>query len=611
MSAIRAILIIGTVCTFLPAAHAQAAGMDHLYQLKDAKTRSISPENFTGEKGKGGTATLEEGSAARAARELGQGWKVNPYIHIEPGTTFTLGEIEGPGVINHIWMTPVGEYRLMILRFYWDGETNPSVEVPVGDFFAAGWGMGNEPRITSLAVCVNPRSGFNSYWQMPFREKCRVTMENLGDTRATVYYQIDYSLENVPKHTPYFHAQFRRVNPLPYKDVYTIVDGIKGRGHYVGTYLAHGANSEGWWGEGEIKFYLDGDDEFPTICGTGEEDYFCGSYGYNERMENGKYVYESFSSPYTGFYHVPYEGVQRRIGQYRWHITDPVRFESDLRITIQSLGWQSEGRYLPLQDDLASVAYWYQLEPHHPFPSLPATDALIIKDELPLAGFGPRNVFMDQAVVHIEAPRAVSEIRFTTDGSDPTTSSPLYSGPFTLAESATVKARGFVGGRSVTPILEGTFVRQPPRTAAKASGLQSGLAYDFYALDKPLETTDALRGLQPTESGVAETIALPRRDLPELFGMVFTGYLSVSATDVYTLFTLSNDGSRLYIGDELVVDNDGAHGNRERYGQIALEEGVHPLRLEYFQAGANKALEVYIQSSRTEKRPLSADLLRR
>jgi hypothetical protein len=379
-SVFLSLLIVLVVLGMPWGAYAQTTDMGQLYHLKDAETRSISPENFTGEKGKGGMATLEEGSAARAARELGQGWKVNPYVHIEPGATFTLGEIDGSGVINHIWMTPVGDYRLMILRFYWDDETAPSVEVPVGDFFAAGWGMGKEPRIMSLAVCVNPRSGFNSYWQMPFRKGCRVTMENLGEKRATVYYQIDYSLETVSDDTPYFHAQFRRVNPLPEKEVYTIVDGIRGRGHYVGTYLAHGANSPGWWGEGEIKFFVDGDDEFPTICGTGEEDYFCGSYGYNEHRDGDVYTYESFTTPYTGFHHIPHDGPQRRFGQYRWHINDPVRFNEDLRITIQSLGWQSEGRYLPLQDDLASVAYWYQIEPHNTFPKLLEKENLVIKD---------------------------------------------------------------------------------------------------------------------------------------------------------------------------------------------------------------------------------------
>ena len=382
MSARNLSFLLPLLALSAPGAMAQGVGgLDGLYVLKDAETRSISPENFTGEKGKGGMATLEEGTASKAARELGQGWKVNPYIHIEPGQTFTLGEIQGSGVINHIWMTPVGDYRLMILRFYWDGEEQPSVEVPAGDFFAAGWGMGNEPRVTSLAMCVNPRSGLNSYWQMPFRKSCKVTMENLAEKRATIYYQIDYSLEAVPENAAYFHAQFRRVNPLPYKDVYTILDGVKGTGMYVGTYLAHGANSDGWWGEGEIKFYMDGDTDFPTICGTGEEDYFCGSYGYNERKDdNGKWVYDNFTSPYTGFHHIPYQGEQRRFGQYRWHITDPIRFKSDLRVTIQSIGWQSEGRYLPLQDDQASVAYWYQTEPHAPFPALPEKDKLVIKD---------------------------------------------------------------------------------------------------------------------------------------------------------------------------------------------------------------------------------------
>jgi hypothetical protein len=361
---------------------AQWQGMGNLYRLSDAETRSISPENFTGEKGKGGMATLEEGSAARAARELGQGWKVNPYVRIQPGETFTMAEIMGSGIINHIWMTPTGNYRLTIFRIYWDDEENPSVETPVGDFFATGWGNGNEPQIASLAVCVNPRSGLNCYWQMPFRKKCKVTMENISDKEVVLYYQIDYTVTQVPDDAGYFHAQFRRVNPLPYKDVYTIVDGIKGKGQYVGTYLAHGANSPGWWGEGEIKFYIDGDSDFPTICGTGEEDYFCGSYGYEMRKgDNGEDVYSEFSSPYTGFHHIKDPDLQYeqgRFGEYRWHIFDPMRFNTDLRVTIQSIGWQSEGRYLPLQDDLASVAYWYQVEPHNPFPKLPEKEKLII-----------------------------------------------------------------------------------------------------------------------------------------------------------------------------------------------------------------------------------------
>ncbi len=127
---------------------------------------------------------------------------------------------------------------------------------------------------------VNPRCGFNSYWPMPFRKKCRITMENLADERMTLYYQVNYALGEVPANAAYFHAQFRRENPLKTKGSYTILDGVEGDGQYVGTYLAYGTHHTGWWGEGEVKFFIDGDDQFPTICGTGTEDYFCGSYDF-------------------------------------------------------------------------------------------------------------------------------------------------------------------------------------------------------------------------------------------------------------------------------------------------------------------------------------------
>lgn len=355
--------------------------LNDLYLLSDSKSRSVSPENFTGEKGKGGMATLENGNAAYNARELGQGWKVNPYVVIKPGESFTMADISGPGIIKHIWMTPAGDYRLSIFRIYWDNETQPSVESPVGDFFCSGWGWDNEPQINSLAVCVNPKNGFNCYWPMPFNKHCKITMENMSDQRLVVFYQVDYTETKVPSGSAFFHARFNRTNPVKYKDDYTILDGVKGKGQYVGTYIAHGANSPGWWGEGEVKFFIDGDTRFPTICGTGEEDYFNGSYCYEERETQDSIIeYTDFSSPYTGFYHVNTgnEDNQRRFGEYRWHLTDPVRFDKDLRVTIQCIGWQSEGRYLPLTDDMASVAFWYQTEPHNPFPPLPAKEKLLI-----------------------------------------------------------------------------------------------------------------------------------------------------------------------------------------------------------------------------------------
>ena len=359
-----------------PAFDGLGMGLGNLSRLSHAKTRSLSPENFTGEKGRGGMAT--EGTGARAARDLGQGWKISPSVRIKPGQTFVLGEIEGQGAIQHIWMTPTGAWRFSILRMYWDGEVQPSVEVPVGDFFASGWG--GYAHISSLPVCVNPGSALNSYWEMPFRKSAKLTMENLDDREMTLYYQIDYTLTTVPEEAAYFHAQFRRANPLPYKTDYTILDGVKGWGHYVGTYLAWGVHSSGWWGEGEIKFFMDGDTKFPTICGTGTEDYFCGSYDFEHPVTH---QYEVFTTPYSGLPQVlKPDGLyrsQQRFGMYRWHIMDPVRFDSDLRVTIQALGWRSDGRYLPLQDDIASVAYWYQTDPHAPFPKLPDRDALEVK----------------------------------------------------------------------------------------------------------------------------------------------------------------------------------------------------------------------------------------
>jgi len=362
--------------------------MSNLSRLSNAESRSISPENLTGEKGKGGMTELKDGSAKYAARELGKTYKVNPYVIIKPGETFTMADIEGEGAIQHIWMTPTGVNRLTILRFYWDDEAEPSVEVPVGDFFASAWEMGNEPEINSLAVCVSPLNGFNCYWQMPFRKNCRVTMENKSKNDVILYYQIDYVLTDIPDDVAYFHARFSRVKKMTAKEDFVILDQVKGNGHYVGTYLAHGANSPGWWGEGEVKFFLDGDGEFPTICGTGEEDYFCGSYGYEMNTDGkGNETYNSYSTPYAGFYHVidPANRTgQRRFGEYRWHITDPIRFKTDIRVTIQGLGWKKNGAYLPLEDDMATVAYWYQTEPHQAFPPLPEVEDLLIVNSLPV-----------------------------------------------------------------------------------------------------------------------------------------------------------------------------------------------------------------------------------
>lgn len=346
--------------------------LGNVWRLSDAESRSISPENFHGEKGKGGMAT--EGTGAIPARELGQGWKVSPSINIQPHELVTMAEIEGPGAIQHIWLTVHPTWwRRLVLRIYWDGEETPSVETPLGDFFANGWC--ERCNIQSIPIAVNPAGGFNSYWEMPFRKSARITIENLTpDICYGFYYSVDYTLTQVPDDAAYFHAQWRRSHPLAYMDVHTLLDGVKGQGQYVGTYIAWGVNSRGWWGEGEIKFYMDGDTDFPTIAGTGTEDYFGGAWNF----EHPQGQYGTFSTPYLGLPQVIIpDGLyqsQQRFGMYRWHVQDPIRFKEDLRVTIQALGWRSmyenQMRYLPLQDDIASTSFWYQSEPHAPYPSL-------------------------------------------------------------------------------------------------------------------------------------------------------------------------------------------------------------------------------------------------
>lgn len=347
-------------------------GLHNIAKLSNAKSRSISAENFKGKKGM--AAKAETGTGEHAARELGLGWKVSPSILIPGKSVVELADIQEAGCIQHIWCTTAPEkWRFLVLRMYWDNEEYPSVEVPLGDFFCNGWCQVS--LVNSAPIVTNPSGGFNSYFPMPFRESAKISIENLDDEEIVFYYQIDYVLTEIPDDIAYFHAQFQESIPVK-NGIHTIVDNIKGKGQYVGTYAAVQVNNNGWWGEGELKFYLDGDKEYPTICGTGTEDYFGGAW--NFEFPKGEYC--EFSTQYLGLNQVirP-DGLyisNTRFGMYRFHIMDPIRFENDLRVTIQDLGWRSGGRYLKRRDDIATVAYWYQTEPHAIFPPFPTKDEL-------------------------------------------------------------------------------------------------------------------------------------------------------------------------------------------------------------------------------------------
>ena len=348
--------------------------------LCDGVSRAINAENPTGEKGRGGTA----------ASNLGVGRKGSPCLrNIASGQTVTLGRIDGCGVITHMWMTvrdqtdAANRYVLrdLVLRIYWDGETTPSVEAPLGDFFCLGFG--ESYTVNSTLVNVNPLRGMNCFFQMPFFHSAHITLENQHPNPiSSFFYQIDYCLyPRLPENTACFHAQFRRERLTQIGRDYVVLDGVRGRGHYIGTFMALSTLERYWWGEGEFKFYLDGDSDYPTICGTGQEDYFGGAWSFATHDEHGDCIETPFQGLYMGypFYKDKDTAVTNRYHNrdvppmrafYRWHVYDPIRFERDLRLTVQQIG-VCHGGLFERQDDMASVAYWYQAEPHAAFPPLP------------------------------------------------------------------------------------------------------------------------------------------------------------------------------------------------------------------------------------------------
>lgn len=343
------------------------------------KSRAINAENPTGERGKGGTT----------ASHLGRSRKGAPCLRdLAPGSVTTLADINGTGIIQHIWITVPDKtseadcYVLsdLVIRMYWDEEVYPSVECPLGDFFCNGFAADCE--INSAPIVVVPSRGMNCYFPMPFQRRARITIENQHQNPLPCFfYQIDYCLYDVlPDETAYFHAQWNRQRITEKAVDYVILDNVTGKGRYVGTYIALTTLERYWWGEGEIKFYLDGDVEYPTICGTGMEDYFGGSWSF-ARPVNGRTTECNYSTLWMGYpyyskedtkifnqYHNTDTLPQR--GFYRWHIPDPIFFEEDIKVTLQQIG-VSHGGLFERQDDVASVAYWYQTEPHHPYLPLP------------------------------------------------------------------------------------------------------------------------------------------------------------------------------------------------------------------------------------------------
>ncbi|MEQ4206906.1 glycoside hydrolase family 172 protein [Actinopolymorpha sp. B9G3] len=345
-----------------------------LYELKDLRSRAATAENRTAAPGAGGQA--------------GGGRKGSPCLSpLARGATATLLDHTGPGVVRHIWCTippgNVDHLRNTILRMYWDGQAHPSVEVPLGDFF--GVAHGRQVEMGSTLLSMQGGKGFNCWIPMPFREHARITVENeSGSDVPMFFYQVDFTVgDDLDETAGAFHAQFRRSNPCPLHQDFVILDGVEGRGVYLGTVLGvRSIYRDCWWGEGEVKFFLDDDREHPTICGTGAEDYMGSAWGLGR-----------VSTPYQGAPLV--DGDTGLYSIYRLHVADPIHFRQRLAVTIQQIGYGDYEKarehfgddftgyraagapdgdprgMFDLSDDYCSVAYWYQSLPSRPFPTLP------------------------------------------------------------------------------------------------------------------------------------------------------------------------------------------------------------------------------------------------
>jgi len=299
------------------------------------------------------------------------------YRALPPGQTLTLLDIDGPGEVTHVWFTIADQemfhLKKLVLRMYWDGELTPSVEAPVGDFF--GLGLGDYFLYQSLPLAVGADNALNSFFPMPFAKHARMTVTNEGHERVfAYYYNIDYRSypHPLPADTLYFHAQYRQCTPctairsngknLKGENNYVWVEA-QGRGHFAGVTMSVLENADGWWGEGDDMFFVDGE-ELPSINGTGTEDYFLGAWDFGGKP----FAYELFGAPQVG----P-EREGSRWSVYRFHLDSPITFTKSLRATIE------HGTADDRADNYYSVAYWYQTEPHAPFPPLPPVEDRIPK----------------------------------------------------------------------------------------------------------------------------------------------------------------------------------------------------------------------------------------
>lgn len=338
----------GLGVTFAAGTVAAAADLVHApYRLDTGlDSRSISFENPTGERGGGG----------RASSALGVGRKGAPARTMKPGETVTLCDIKGPGTIRHVWITMPKDPELLraaVVRAYWEGQAHAGIECPVGDLM--GSAHGRVLPYQSAVHSVGENAGMNLWLPMPFTRRARITFSHEGQKEFPLFYQIDYTLrDRHPKDVGRLHVLFRRENPTTLKQDFELLPKRTGKGRFLGSLIGIRALEGNWWGEGEVKVYRDGDTEFPTICGTGSEDYVGLSWG----IQQTPFLYHGCSLDQKGF-----------VTMYRWHLPDPVAWDRECRITIQQIGWK-DGLY-ERRDDWCCATFWYEPTPAAPLPAFP------------------------------------------------------------------------------------------------------------------------------------------------------------------------------------------------------------------------------------------------
>lgn len=319
-----------------------------------------------------GLTTLQPGRGMRASSSAEDWANSNGDARaIHPGETLVLADLKGPGIIRHIWNTvnskEYGFSRLLVIKIYWDGEKDPSVNCPLGDFFAVGHGMSVNFNSNPIRISAEGLAR-NCYWPMPFKKSAKITITNEGKKPVEAfYYYIDWTkLPALPKNTTYFHAYYHQEHPCISGKRYLVAD-IHGAGQYVGTVLNCRQQERGWMGEGDDFFFIDGEKE-PSMRGTGTEDYFCDAWGFRESQGPfyGVNVYDGYE-------------IQDRTTVYRWHLPDPIPFKKSLRLEMEHWGWwwikDTNGNEIVTADertdDWSTVAFWYQTEPHKSFEKMP------------------------------------------------------------------------------------------------------------------------------------------------------------------------------------------------------------------------------------------------